>query len=130
MFESRLAGVSNYYLPIYAYNPIPGYFSINEAPEVILWFLDSRGGNYYQELSSTGTEVPQPNWVDPSVASWFTSTSAQLSAQYNKVIPSLAFYHIPVNAMLAFQQGPGVNPNQEPGINDDNPLAQWGVASG
>jgi len=45
-------------------------------------------------------------------------------------VPSLAFVHIPVNAMLAFQRGPGVQPHREPGINDDNPLAQQGSAQG
>lgn len=131
MFESRLAGVSNYYLPIYAYTPTPGNVNANEAPEAILWFFDSRGGNYYQERSSSGGgEVAQPNWVDASVAEWFSSTWQQLGARYGKATPSLAFYHIPVNAMRAFQQGPGVDPNQEPGIDDDDPLAQQGLASG
>jgi hypothetical protein len=32
--------------------------------------------------------------------------------------------------MLAFQQGPQVDPNKEPGINDDNPLAQQGLTAG
>jgi len=45
-------------------------------------------------------------------------------------VPSLAFVHIPVNAMLAFQQGPGVQPHFEPGINADNPLAQQGYTQG
>jgi len=130
MFENKLAGVSNYYLPIYPYNSNPSSYPNDETPEVILWFFDSRGGNYYQELSPSGSKVPQPDYVDPSVAAWFTVTSSKLSARYRNTIPSLAFYHIPVNAMLAFQQGPSVNPNQEPGINDDNPLAQQGSVSG
>lgn len=32
--------------------------------------------------------------------------------------------------MLAFQQGPGVDKNREPGINDDNPLAAQGPSDG
>ena len=60
---------------------------------------------------------------------WFTQTNTELRKKYGRVIPSIAFYHIPVNAMLAFQKQ-GVNANYEPGINDDNPLAQQGEASG
>ncbi|KAL1967225.1 hypothetical protein VTN77DRAFT_3516 [Rasamsonia byssochlamydoides] len=112
------AGVSNYYLPVFSSDVQ------KQAPEVILWFFDSRGGNYFEELDSNGQKVPQPGWVDESVADWFLRTNAELTKQYGKVIPSLAFYHIPVDAMLAFQQGPGVDPHREPGINDDNPLAQ------
>ncbi len=129
MFQSKLAGVSNYYLEVYSSTSSP-FDNPFETPEVILWFFDSRGGNYYQETTPAGDEVPQPDWVDQSVVAWFKLTSSALAVKYGRTIPSLAFYHIPVNAMLAFQQGPGVNPNQEPGINDDNPLAQQGVASG
>lgn len=60
------------------------------------------------------------------MVNWFVETNAELRRHYGKVIPSLAFYHIPVNASLAFQQGPGVDSHREPGINDDNPLAQQG----
>jgi hypothetical protein len=37
--------------------------------------------------------------------------------------------HIPINAMAAFQKS-GVDPHEEPGINDDNPLAQQGLVNG
>ena len=37
-----------------------------QVPEFLLWFFDSRGGNYYQELTPAGGGVPQPNWVDLS----------------------------------------------------------------
>lgn len=56
-------------------------------------------------------------------------TNANLTAQYGRVVPSLAFYHIPVNAMLAFQKQ-GVDTHEEPGINADDPLDQQGAASG
>ena len=64
MVQGKLAGVSNYYLPVYAYSEFDVY---DEVPEALLWFFDSRGGNYYQELSLDGSEVPQGNWVDESV---------------------------------------------------------------
>jgi hypothetical protein len=59
------------------------------------------------------------------VAEWFKDTNKFLADFYGQIIPSLAFVHIPVEAMAAFQTT-GVNANQEPGINDDNPLAQQG----
>ncbi|PYI10931.1 Metallo-dependent phosphatase [Aspergillus sclerotiicarbonarius CBS 121057] len=122
MVAGKLAGVSNYYLPVYPSD------SSQTTPALIMWFFDSRGGNYYQELED-GNEVPQPCWVDESVVTWFVETNANLTKQYGKVIPSIAFYHIPVNAMLAFQNQ-GVNENEEPGINADDPLDQQGSASG
>lgn len=118
------AGVSNYYLPVYSAD------MADTTPKLLLWFFDSRGGNYYQELDSDGNEVPQPDWVDLSVVEWFTMTRNRLRTEYGQDLPSLAFFHIPTNASLAFQQGPGVRPHYEPGINDDNPLAQQGYAGG
>lgn len=112
------AGVSNYYIPVYE----------NECadqsctPELLLWFFDSRGGFRYQQKDDTGNRVGQPNWVDGSVVNWFLQTNAEFVSQYNKIIPSLAFVHIPTYASYVFQQG-GVDPHAEPGINDDFPLA-------
>jgi hypothetical protein len=63
------------------------------------------------------------------VVTWFVNTNAQLVARYNRTIPSLAFVHIPTNAMAAFQKQ-GVDAHKEPGINEDNPLAQQGVIDG
>lgn len=60
---------------------------------------------------------------------WFRDTSSKLGNDYGGPIPSLAFFHIPVNAMAVFQQV-GVNANREPGINDDNPLAQQSLTYG
>ena len=115
------AGVTNYYLPVYGHN--------SSTPEFLLWFFDSRGGNYFQQTTTNGTPVPQPNWVSESVVDWFITTRTSLTQKYARVIPSIAFVHIPVNAMRAFQST-GVNPHHEPGINDDDPLAQQGSAEG
>jgi hypothetical protein len=57
---------------------------------------------------------------------WFNSKNAELVQVYGRAIPSIAFVHIPINAMAAFQRG-GVDAQEEPGINDDNPLAQQGI---
>lgn len=121
MVSTPDAGVSNYYLPVYGQDPI--------VPEFLLWFFDSRGGNYFQQESVAGRSVPQPNWVAQSVVDWFTQTRSALEKKHKRIVPSVAFVHIPSNAMAAFQ-ATGVDAHYEPGINDDNPLAQQGSASG
>lgn len=111
------AGVTNYYLPVYPYN------STGE-PSLILWFFDSRGGFLYQQRNASGSLVGQPDWVDISVVNWYQETNAILRQKYQKVIPSLAFVHIPTNASQALQTEAGVDPHHQPGINDDYILAQ------
>ncbi|KAI0119573.1 Metallo-dependent phosphatase [Daldinia grandis] len=112
------AGTSNYYLPVYDSNCSDG----NCAPELILWFFDSRGGFRYQQKDESGNRVGQPDWVDFSVVNWFLQTNNKLVGKYSKTIPSLAFVHIPTYASYILQKE-GINPHAEPGINDDNPLA-------
>lgn len=123
MVPGRNAGVTNYYLPVYS----DGCKTCNCTPEMILWFFDSRGGFYFRERNADGSQVGQPDWVDVSVVNWFQSTNARIRQRFGKIIPSLAFVHIPTNASVAVQTEHGrdsVNPNNEPGINDDFPLAQ------
>jgi len=125
MVHTTNAGVTNYYLPVYAANANP--WERDTIPELIIWFFDSRGGFLFQQSDEDGNIVPQPDWVDDTVVDWFTSTKKSMASQYhNASIPSLAFVHIPVDAMLAFQSGPGVQPIREPGINADVPLSQQG----
>ncbi|KAL7940983.1 Metallo-dependent phosphatase-like protein [Trichoderma barbatum] len=123
MVQNKNAGVSNYYLEVMSNN------KRDSTPAMILWFFDSRGGNYYQEEEADGSDVARPNWVDQSVVDWFVATRAQLNKRYKKAVPSFAFVHIPVGAMYSFQQEKGVNELKEPGINADNPLSQQGVQS-
>jgi len=106
------SGVSNYYLPVY---PSDG----GEEPCLILWFFDSRGGNYYQRKDPAGNLIGQPDWVDQSVVDWFKATNSNLTTQHGRTIPSLAFVHIPTNASQALQTEAGVDPHRQPGINDD-----------
>lgn len=122
MVNASDSGVTNYYLPVYTN-------AHSTVPAMILWFFDSRGGNYYQEEAADGTSVGQPNWVGSSVVSWFKEARDNLTSTFGASLPSLAFVHIPVNASLAFQEE-GVDAYTEPGINADNPLSQQGVASG
>ncbi|KAI0196654.1 Metallo-dependent phosphatase-like protein [Xylaria flabelliformis] len=114
------AGVSNYYLPVYDHGCVS---EITCLPQLILWFFDSRGGFKYQEKDASGNRVGQPDWVDVSVVDWFRRTSDGLAKRYGgRTIPSLGFVHIPPFASYALQEA-GVDPNREPGINDDVPLA-------
>ncbi|KAJ5455608.1 uncharacterized protein N7458_003872 [Penicillium daleae] len=122
MVSGRDAGVTNYYLPVYG----SGDKNDDGAPAMLMWFFDSRGGDYYQELDSSGNVIPQPNWVHQSVVNWFETTNADLVKKYRKHIPSLVFVHIPTNASQAIQTELGLNSHKEPGINDDYDLAQQG----
>lgn len=113
MVSSDTAGVTNYYLPVYASDCTD---VDNCTPELILWFFDSRGGFYYQGNA-------QGNWVDVSVVEWFNETSAALVEEYDTEIPSLAFVHIPPHASLLLQRG-GIDRNYQPGINQESVVQQ------
>ncbi|KAI8956774.1 Metallo-dependent phosphatase [Daldinia sp. FL1419] len=112
------AGTSNYYLPVY-----DSSCSDRECPpELILWFFDSRGGFRYQQKDKSGNRVGHPDWVDISVVDWFLQTSKELTVKHRKIVPSLAFVHIPTYASYVLQKE-GIDPHAEPGVNDDIPLA-------
>lgn len=122
MVFGRESGVSNYVLPVYAADCT----GCDCVPELLLWFFDSRGGFYYKENKPDGSFVEQPSWVDGAVATWFQQESTRIANKFQKVIPSLAFVHIPIYASEAFQLDIGVDPNRQPGINDAMPMAQQG----
>ncbi|KAK1531625.1 calcineurin-like phosphoesterase [Colletotrichum paranaense] len=120
MVSDSNAGVSNYYLPVYA----SGCTKDDCTPELVLWFFDSRGGYYFMQTGSNDAAklVGQPNWVDESVVNWFKSTNSDLNKKHNKNIPGVAFVHIPPKASSAIQSQ-GIDPEKNPGINDDSPLS-------
>ncbi|KAK3385752.1 Metallo-dependent phosphatase-like protein [Podospora didyma] len=126
MVSNDNAGVTNYYLPVYAADCDTSSVS-NCTPALLLWFFDSCGGFLFQQRNATtGERVGQPDWVDKSVIEWFNKTSQHLASQAGgKVVPSLAFVHIPTSASLALQRQ-GLDPHRQPGINDDIPVAQQG----
>jgi hypothetical protein len=126
MVPGRDAGVSNYFLPVYPSSSSCLGGSQCDHPALLLWFFDSRGGDYFQETDATGGHVGQPDWVDVSVVRWFQETNAQLTRKHGRAIPSLAFVHIPTNASQAFQTAVGWQPHHQPGVNDDYILAQQG----
>jgi hypothetical protein len=53
------------------------------------------------------------------VTSWFHNTRDEFNAQHGRVIPSLAFVHIPVQATRAFQKSGGPGGNTTPGLNTE-----------
>lgn len=57
MVSDPSAGVTNYYLPVFPHNMSA------KAPEVILWFFDTKGGNI-----CTGDHEERPTWVHQSVS--------------------------------------------------------------
>ncbi|KAI2465790.1 Metallo-dependent phosphatase-like protein [Annulohypoxylon bovei var. microspora] len=107
--DNSQAGVSNYFLQVYSAS------GDQDVPEVILWFFDSRGGGEPHD------------WVDDSVVDWFKETSANLAQQYEKTIPSLAFFHIPITAAYEFQKSPGIDPSREPGVDGEEVTWQGGM---
>ncbi|KAI1831822.1 hypothetical protein DTO027I6_7237 [Penicillium roqueforti] len=107
------AGITNYYLPIF-----PHEASNDTIPVFILWFFDSQGGHYALTEDGDGESITRQNWVDDTVIQWFIKANANLTSTYGRTIPSLAFVHIPVHAMRAFQKS-GVSPVREPGINGE-----------
>lgn len=53
------------------------------------------------------------------VVSWFRSTRDAIHEQHNRVIPSMAFVHIPVQGTRAFQEHGGRTSITEPGLNEE-----------
>lgn len=53
------------------------------------------------------------------VVAWFNLQKAALSKQYDRVIPSLAFVHIPIQASLGLQKLRKEDSSIAPGINGE-----------
>jgi len=109
------AGITNFYVPVYPSD------SSSNTPALMLWFFDSRGGKKFQ-VPSSAEDAGIPEVVHDSAIAWFKETSVRIAANYDKIIPSLAFFHIPPSTMVELQSQ-GVDPSKEPGINDDVPVA-------
>jgi hypothetical protein len=61
MVSSPQAGITNYYLPVYPHN------GSNEAPVLILWFFDSKGGHYATNRGVNSLSGARGDWVDKEV---------------------------------------------------------------
>ncbi|KAH0592905.1 hypothetical protein MHUMG1_09358 [Metarhizium humberi] len=115
MVTAKDAGTTNYHLPVYS----AACARDGCAPELILWFFDSRGGYYFQGAA-------QANWVHASAVAWFRETNDLLTKKHQRAIPSLAFVHIPIHATWAVQTRAKPRPHYQPGINDKLAVSQQG----
>ncbi|OLN83072.1 putative inactive purple acid phosphatase 16-like protein 1 [Colletotrichum chlorophyti] len=111
----NLPGITNYYVPIFDGDA--------KDPIALLWFFDSRGGTSYQTDSDNMDDIP--NWVAPETAEWFQHTYQELNEKHGRVIPSVAFVHIPPRVFLEAQNS-NLDPAKFPGLNADAPLAIQG----
>jgi hypothetical protein len=128
------AGITNYYLTVYPHD------NLNGPPALLLWFFDSRGGRNATNRDSSMTPGVRADWVDESVrmfsrmqcrhrltylkvVEWFTEKNANLTSEFGRSIPSLAFYHIPAHAMFEYQEK-GVSKKKTPGINGETVVSQ------
>ncbi|KAF2268384.1 Metallo-dependent phosphatase [Lojkania enalia] len=116
--ESKI-GTTNYYVPIYSSTG-----GGNPTLVLLLWFFDSRGGRAYNQTKPDGTDVPTGGWVDQDVINWFNAEKMGMQQAFKRTIPSLVFVHIPTHASWSFQQKVGIDPNTEPGINDEGVAPQ------
>lgn len=57
------------------------------------------------------------------VVEWYIETNANLTSEFGRAIPSLAFYHIPAHAMFKHQEQ-GVDTKRTPGINGETVVSQ------
>ncbi|KAF1954634.1 Metallo-dependent phosphatase [Byssothecium circinans] len=107
-------GASNYYIPIYSSSG-----SGNPELKMLLWFFDSKGGAKFDPEHDVKPE-PESDWVSEKVVSWFKLTRDQIRADHGgKVIPSLAFVHIPLSITEAFRKSGQRTETTEPGISEE-----------
>lgn len=88
--EPGLVGNTNYYIQIY---PPQNVTNPNQAPAMILWFFDSRGGR-----NRTGGISA---YVHETVVDWFKRETTRMNATWGQ-IPGLAFFHYPTYAFFWF----------------------------
>jgi hypothetical protein len=120
--DGKLPGVTNYYLLLYRH----GQSSMSDDPVAVLWFFDSRGGATYGLDHSDKDDIP--NWVAPETAHWFRTEASALRTKYGRVLPGVAFVHIPPVVFLSAQRK-GLDPALFPGVNDDVPVAIQGTGT-
>ena len=94
--ESQLTGVGNYVLPVYKYN--------SHEVASLVWCLDS--GTYLNTLDQTRQPDPEdiyverPNspyaYIHQDQIEWYKNTSMMLEEKFNKKLPSLMAFHIPL----------------------------------
>lgn len=75
-----ITGITNYYLPVY-------HNESSEEIDFFLWFFDSMDHNCYTDKS----------WgcVGNDTVQWYRDESDRLLKKYQRIIPGIAFIHIP-----------------------------------
>ncbi|KAF2017661.1 Metallo-dependent phosphatase [Aaosphaeria arxii CBS 175.79] len=106
-------GTSNYFIPIYASSG-----GGNPQISMLLWFFDSRSGNKFQQAGPDGKDIGIEDFVDRKVVDWFR-LEKEAFRRFNRVIPSLAFVHIPIQTARKLQeQGAGAG-STRPGLDEE-----------
>ncbi|KAK8803245.1 hypothetical protein WA158_000939 [Blastocystis sp. Blastoise] len=79
------SGTSNYVIPVYDYkNNTKVIFNI--------WFLDSQ----YKSCAGIGGAA----CIEIETIEWYYKKSKELEKQYNRIIPGIAFFHIPTQEFM------------------------------
>jgi hypothetical protein len=79
--------------------------STSETPIFNIYMLDSGG---YSELSK------EYDYIYPNQIAWYKKTSSELRHKFNKIIPSLMFFHIPLPEFKeAWESGTAVGQRNE-----------------
>ncbi|KAJ8521806.1 hypothetical protein ONZ45_g1542 [Pleurotus djamor] len=101
-------GPGNYWVPIYRSKE-------DEAPALVLWFFDSRGG-----FSPGHTSHPVSDWVHSSVATYISEQTRLMDAAWGPghLRSAIAFVHIPPYAIQAVQKT--LNQTVSQGLNADS----------
>eukprot|EP00026_Physarum_polycephalum_P007086 Phypoly_transcript_07140.p1 GENE.Phypoly_transcript_07140~~Phypoly_transcript_07140.p1 ORF type:complete len:451 (+),score=36.16 Phypoly_transcript_07140:269-1621(+) len=94
-----ISGATNYYLPIYSYDPQNRSTNIGQ----ILWVFDS-GSNGCMGVDGWGC-------IMYDQVAWYMNTSRALTSTRGSPIPSLAFFHIPLYEHLDLWNVNGVEGN-------------------
>ncbi|KAH8704382.1 Metallo-dependent phosphatase-like protein [Phaeosphaeriaceae sp. PMI808] len=106
--SAEQVGAGNYVIPVYS--------SSDEGQiAMLLWFFDSRGGRVFQP--GINLDTPVPGYVHEKVVSWFQATRDEIAIRNGRVIPSLVFVHIPVQATRVFQESVWYGESTSPGLN-------------
>jgi len=79
---SNIHGATNYYLFVYSSDVN------NDVPVAVLYMFDSSDNNC-ENVTGWGC-------VYPDQIRWYIATATEIQAKYGRIIPALAFFHIPV----------------------------------
>lgn len=94
-----ITGITNYYIPVYSSN------KTSDEIEFLLWFFDSMDHNCYSDKS----------WgcVGNDTVQWYRDESERLVKEYKRIIPGIAFVHIPPPEYLEATRTNKINGTKE-----------------